>query len=119
LRGIEDGTVGRLEIAKRRDADRRQTTARKALSAWPIRAHPAAYHLWLDLPPPWRAEAFAAAAGRAGIVVTPAAAFAVQPAHAPDAVRLALGAASMKQLSAALAILAGLLREGPQATTLA
>lgn len=119
LRWIEDGTVGRLEIAKRRDADRRQTMARKVLAAWPIRAHPAAYHLWLDLPQPWRAEAFAAAAGRAGIVVTPAAAFAVQPAHAPDAVRLALGAASIKQLSVALSILERLLHEGPMSTTLA
>lgn len=118
LRWIEDGTVGRLEVAKRRDAARRQAMAHKALSAWSIRAHPAAYHLWLDLPRPWRAEAFAAAAGRAGIVVTPAAAFAVQAAHAPDAVRLALGAASLKQLSAALAILARLLREGPTAPSL-
>ncbi len=56
-----------------------------------IQADRGSYHLWLELPRGWRAEAFAAASARAGVAVTPASAFAMAPGHAPAAVRLALG----------------------------
>lgn len=56
----------------------------------PAQGDPRAYHLWMELPEPWRADAYAAAAARLGIAVAPASAFAVSPGHAPNAVRLAL-----------------------------
>ncbi|CEJ10520.1 hypothetical protein BN1110_00796 [bacterium YEK0313] len=56
-----------------------------------------------------------AAAARRGIAVTPASAFAVMPGHGPNAVRLALSVAATDRLDAALAELAAILREGPDA----
>src|ERR1700730_10493732 len=52
---------------------------------------PAAPHLWVTLPEPWRADDFVATARRRGVGIIPAAAFAVarQP---PEAVRICLGA---------------------------
>ncbi|GAA4435405.1 aminotransferase-like domain-containing protein [Phytohabitans houttuyneae] len=103
---MADGTVAGLVRAKRRDAAERQAMAGKILRGYALRADPHAYHCWWELPEPWRAETFVAAAARHGIAVTPAAAFAVGPAHAPNAVRLALAAPPVDTLSAALAALA-------------
>ncbi len=63
---------------------------------------PQAYHLWLELPETWRAEAYAAAALRQGIALLPASSFAVHPGHAPNAVRLALASPSREELDRAL-----------------
>jgi DNA-binding transcriptional MocR family regulator len=105
------GVVSRLEAGKRAAAAERQALVAERLAGFSVRADPAAYHCWWELPAPWRAETFVAAAGRRGIAVTPAAAFAVGPAHAPNAVRLAL-APPVPVLAAALDVLAGLARGG-------
>ena len=111
---ITDGVVDRLGEVKRADARARQALAREKLAGLEIRADPRAYHLWLELPSAWRAEAFAAAAARRGIALTPAAAFAVVPAHAPNAVRLALASTPMEVLGAALSTLQRLALSGPE-----
>lgn len=110
-RWLSDGVVEALVEGKRADAAARQTLARRILPT--LRADPAAYHAWLPLPDPWRAETFVAAAARRGIALTPAAAFAIVPAHSPDAVRLALSAPPRERLEQALTTLATLLSEGP------
>jgi DNA-binding transcriptional MocR family regulator len=111
-----DGTVDRLVQAKRRDAAARQALVRDRLAGFAVRADPAAYHCWWELPEPWRAETFVAAAARRGIAVTPAAAFAVGPGRAPGAVRLAVVAPAEDDLAAALDTLAGLARSTPEDT---
>ncbi|GAA4674728.1 PLP-dependent aminotransferase family protein [Phytohabitans rumicis] len=110
-RWMSDGTTATLVEAKRRDAAARQELARKALHGYAVRADPHAYHCWWELPEPWRAETFVAAAARHGIAVTPAAAFTVGPGHAPNAVRLALAAPPVDTLAAALTVLATLARD--------
>jgi DNA-binding transcriptional MocR family regulator len=105
------GVVARLEAGKRAAAAERQALVAERLAGFTVRADPAAYHCWWELPAPWRAETFVAAAARRGIAVTPAAAFAIGPAHAPNAVRLAL-APPVPVLAAALDVLAGLARAG-------
>ena len=110
VRWLVDGTATVLEGAKRADAVARQRLASACLAGLPVRANPAAYHLWLDLPVHWRAEAYVLAAARHGIAVTPAAAFAVLPAHAPNAVRLALASPDRDALVPALTTLADLAR---------
>jgi DNA-binding transcriptional MocR family regulator len=110
-RWMADGPIADLVRAKRRDAAERQRIAGKILDGYPLRADPHAYHCWWELPEPWRAETFVAAAARHGIAVTPAAAFAVGPAHAPNAVRLALAAPPVSVLARALETLAALARE--------
>ncbi|BCB81809.1 hypothetical protein Pflav_082190 [Phytohabitans flavus] len=107
---MADGTVADLVRAKRRDAAERQRIVGKILDGYSVRADPNAYHCWWELPEPWRAETFVAAAARHGIAVTPAAAFAVSPAHSPNAVRLALAAPPVDALSAASEVLAAVAR---------
>jgi DNA-binding transcriptional MocR family regulator len=104
-----DGTVAELMRLKRIDAARRQQLAAKLLAGFEIQADRNAYHLWLTLPPHWRSQTFVAAAARRDIALTPSTTFAVSPGHAPNAVRLALGAPSIEQLETGLRILSGLL----------
>jgi DNA-binding transcriptional MocR family regulator len=111
---LTDGTVTAVEQAKRQDAAARQRTVRERLAGFAVTADPHAYHCWWELPDPWRADTFVAAAARRGIAVTPAAAFAVVPGHAPNAVRLALSSPTPDSLSAALDVLASLASSTPE-----
>ncbi|WP_454626369.1 aminotransferase-like domain-containing protein [Bradyrhizobium cenepequi] len=104
-----DGTVSELARLKRIDAARRQQMAAKLLTGFEIQANAKAYHLWLTLPPHWRSQTFVAAAARRDIALTPSTTFAVAPGHAPNAVRLALGAPTLEQLETGLRALSGIL----------
>jgi DNA-binding transcriptional MocR family regulator len=110
---IADGTAQALTEAKRADAAARQELAAASLAGLAVRADPAAYHCWWELPAPWRADTFVAAAARLGIAVTPAAAYAVSPGQAPSAVRLALASPPLPALVSALESLASLARSSP------
>lgn len=112
-RWITDGTVARIVDGKRADAMRRQRLMRECLDGFTVHADPRAYHCWWELPNPWRAETFVAAAARRGIAVSPAAAFAVGSGHAPNAVRLALASPSETVLGGALGVLARIARAEP------
>ena len=76
LRWMADGTAERIAAAKREDAKARQRLARTTLDGLGLRGDHRAYHLLLELPERWRAEAFVALAARQGIAITPAGAFA-------------------------------------------
>ncbi|WP_409567538.1 PLP-dependent aminotransferase family protein [Methylobacterium sp. J-030] len=102
MRWMAGGSAAALAAVKRRDAASRQVIAREALADLRVVGDGRAYHLWLELPETWRAEAFAAAALRQGIALIPAPAFAVAPGHAPNAVRLALAVPSPADLDQAL-----------------
>ncbi|GAA1232292.1 PLP-dependent aminotransferase family protein [Prauserella halophila] len=115
-RWIADGTVGELVAGKRADAARRQELMRTRLDGFAVRADPRSYHCWWELPEPWRADTFVAAAARHGIAVSPAASFTIDEGHAPSAVRLALAAPPESVLTDALDALARLARGGPDDT---
>ncbi len=108
-RMMGDGTVSELVRLKRIDAARRQQMAARYLAGFEIQADPQSYHLWLSLPSHWRSQTFVAAAARRDIALTPSTTFAVSPGHAPNAVRLALGAPTSEQLEQALRTLSGML----------
>ncbi|MHA6619754.1 aminotransferase-like domain-containing protein [Pseudonocardia sp. DLS-67] len=112
-RWMADGVVAEIQRAKREDAARRQAMVGERLAGFTVRADPAAYHCWWELPAPWRAETFVAAAARRGIAVTPAASYAAGAGHAPSAVRLALATPPLDVLATALDVLAGLGRGAP------
>jgi DNA-binding transcriptional MocR family regulator len=112
VRWIGDGTVARLVEAKRADAARRQGIVRRELAGFTVRADPGAYFAWWELPAPWRADTFAAAAAAHGIAVTPGTAFAVDPRRTPDAVRLGLATAPEPDLCRALRTLAAVAAQG-------
>lgn len=113
-RWLCDGAVATITAGKRRDARARQELARTRLAGQILQSDPDAYHCWWELPEPWRAETFVAAAARRGIAVTPAAAFTVGTSHAPNAVRLGLAAPPLPTLSWALDTLAALARSSPE-----
>ncbi|MGW3283696.1 aminotransferase-like domain-containing protein [Streptomyces sp. NPDC001002] len=110
VRWIGDGTVARLVAAKRADAVRRQRLLAEVLDGFRVRSDPRAYFAWWELPAPWRADTFTAAAAAHGIAVTPGSAFAVDPRRTPDAVRLGLGSAGFPDLERALRMLGDVVR---------
>lgn len=110
VRWVLSGVAKAVERDKRQDARQRNKIARRLLKGWDIATDHNSYHLWLTLPPDWRSEDFAARAKERGIAVTPATAFAVEPAMAPNAVRLALASPRMNALKDALTSLASLLQ---------
>ena len=112
------GVLSRVEAAKRVDAAERGALVAERLAGFRVQGDPASYHRWWELPEQWRAETFVAAAGRRGIALSPAAAFAVLPGHAPNAVRLALSAPPIPVLASALDVLAGLAAGSPEDTLL-
>ncbi|MFF1447744.1 PLP-dependent aminotransferase family protein [Streptomyces sp. NPDC058274] len=122
VRWITDGTVDRLVAAKRADAAARQRLVAEHLAGFAVRADPRAYYAWWELPAPWRADTFTAAAARRGIAVTPGPAFQVAVARgsaavpapgAVDAVRLGLASAPRQELAWALRTLAAVARSAP------
>ncbi|MBE9606451.1 PLP-dependent aminotransferase family protein [Acetobacteraceae bacterium H6797] len=115
---LDRGLLASLEQAKRADARRRQSIAREILTGLSVVASPEAYHLWLELPEPWRAESYVAAAARRGIAIWAGAAFSVSPAHAPAAVRIALAAPPEERIAEGLRSLADLARSGGEGSAL-
>ncbi|SEG90060.1 DNA-binding transcriptional regulator, MocR family, contains an aminotransferase domain [Actinacidiphila yanglinensis] len=113
---VGDGTVARLCAAKREEAALRQALAAEVLRGFALRTDPHSCFCWWDLPEPWRADTFVAAAGRRGIAVTPAASFAAGSRRAPDAVRIGLASPPRDVLRGALATLAALARTLPDDT---
>ncbi|MET9832133.1 PLP-dependent aminotransferase family protein [Streptomyces sp. NPDC006385] len=113
VRWIADGTVRRLVAAKRADAAHRQRLLGEELRGFAVRSDPRGCFAWWELPAPWRADTFTAAAAAHGIAVTPGPAFAVDPSRTPDAVRLGLASAPEPDLRRALRTLAGVVRTAP------
>ncbi|MER7700149.1 PLP-dependent aminotransferase family protein [Streptomyces sp. NPDC096095] len=108
-----DGAVDVLVRAKQRQAGERQEIAHRHLGGFRTRGAPASYYRWWELPHPWRADTFVAAAARHGIAVTPAAAFSAGRRRGPHAIRLGLASPTEEVLSRALATLGDLARSAP------
>jgi DNA-binding transcriptional MocR family regulator len=100
-RWLDDGTVARLEAAKRADASARQSIAREVLAGLPLVGHPSSYFVWLPLAQDARADRIAALLAGKGISVATAEPYATS-APAPQALRLALGSAELDSLRRAL-----------------
>ncbi|WP_242909883.1 aminotransferase-like domain-containing protein [Actinomadura terrae] len=111
---IAAGAVEAVGAAKRADAASRQRIAAECLAGAAVRSDPSSYFCWWDLPSPWRADTFVAAAGRRGIAVTPAAAFVVGTTGAPRAVRVGLASPPPEALARALTVLAEIAAGTPE-----
>ena len=98
---LEDGTVGRLEAEKRKDAAARQAIVGEVLDGLRCVRHPSSYFAWLPLPEETRADLVAAALMREGVSVSTAEPFATSK-HVPHALRLALGSVGLDGLRSAL-----------------
>lgn len=117
---IRDGTADRLTSWQRQEMARRQKLAAQVLRGFEYRTLPAAMHIWLPLPDPWRVASFVVQARGRGISVAPAEAFVVGHVAAPQAVRISLGGATPApgELQRGLQAIAELLRARPPATFL-
>lgn len=101
-RWIQDGTADSLIDAKRQEAVARVALARKLFGKSIFALPKATYHIWLEMPEPWRASQFVSAAKRHGITITPSEAVVVGH-HPVNGVRICLGAAeSISRLDQAL-----------------
>jgi DNA-binding transcriptional MocR family regulator len=110
-RWIADGTLGAIVEAVRAESAARQAIAARALRGVDFAADPFGHHVWLSLPPPFRAAEFAAQAGRSGLAIVPSGAFATGKKH-PEAVRVSLGVApNHRALEKALDLLAALITD--------
>jgi DNA-binding transcriptional MocR family regulator len=110
---IENGTAERLVATLRAEMKARQALATEVLAGFELRSQPVSFHALLMLPEHWPAASFAASALAGGVRVTPAAMFATDRAHAPNAVRISVAAAADRAaLAEALGVLAALLRGG-------
>lgn len=98
---LDDGTVARLEAAKRKDAKARQAIVTEVLGDWPCVRHPASYFVWLPLGEDVRADQVAMALMQDRIAVATAEPFATT-APVPHAIRLALGSVELDPLREAL-----------------
>ncbi|WP_377272340.1 PLP-dependent aminotransferase family protein [Peterkaempfera sp. SMS 1(5)a] len=113
-RWLTDGTAETLVLAKREEVAARRKIADRSLAGFTVRADPQACSIWWELPEPWRAETFVAAAARRSIAVTPGAAFVVGAGQAPNAVRLGLASPSREILAGALDTLAAIAAGSPE-----
>jgi DNA-binding transcriptional MocR family regulator len=86
---IQNGIGRALADSHRKEAIERQQIARRILHGCDLSSELRAYHLWMRLPEPWSAEAFALELRMRGVAVTPSSAFATTR-NAPAAVRLCL-----------------------------
>jgi DNA-binding transcriptional MocR family regulator len=113
LSWIADGTAAHVADLKRKDARHRQALVADILGEAPRSADRNAFHLWLELPEHWRADAFVSAAALRGVAITPASAFAVTPGRAPNAVRIAITAPPPREMERGLRVLRELLAAMP------
>jgi DNA-binding transcriptional MocR family regulator len=113
---IEDGTADRFVNWHRVETAARQKIAQEILNEYTLSAHPASYHLWLNLPSRWRVADFVLTAKARGVDVTPSSAFSIDPNQLPNAVRISLGAPSSREiLQTGLEIVAKVLQSRPLA----
>lgn len=110
---LSDGTAARLLAAVREEANQRQRMAHAILAGY-SHAEVQGLHLWLNLSSSWPASHFAEAAANAGLVVTPALAFAITE-ETPNAIRICLGSIKTRShLQTALQQLSQLLAQRPE-----
>jgi DNA-binding transcriptional MocR family regulator len=113
---IEDGTARRIMDAQLAEIRARHDLARQLLPEEWLESDPACMFVWLKLPPPWRADDFAANAKARGVVVMPSSAFAVDRAEVEHGVRINLACASSREeLVRALQTVAQTLRDRARA----
>jgi DNA-binding transcriptional MocR family regulator len=112
---ILNGIGRELADSHRDEAIERQKLARRILDGHDLSRELRAYHLWLRLPEPWSADAFALELRMRGVAVTPSSAFATTR-NAPAAVRLCLcEPPERSQLERGLEIIAATARAMPGA----
>jgi DNA-binding transcriptional MocR family regulator len=100
---LADGTIDKVIRLRRAAVGQRLTVMRRALGARRYVMTAGVPHVWLDVPPGWRAESLHAALLQAGVSVAPCAQFTAGATRPPQGVRISSGALlSMRQFGDAM-----------------
>ncbi len=97
MRWIQNGKGDKLIEWQRAEADARMRIAGDILSGFDIRGHDSCYQIWLELPEPWRADAFRQQAERRGIYFLSGESFVVGRQPAPHAIRICVGSCRTRE----------------------
>jgi DNA-binding transcriptional MocR family regulator len=112
---IRDGTADQLALRIRSDVRRRQVVAARVLEGLTFRTHPAAFHLWLDLPEPWRGGDVVRTAAQRGLSMTATEMFVPGRGEPPHALRVTISATEDEaELETGLATLRDILESRPE-----
>ncbi|MEQ9814995.1 MAG: PLP-dependent aminotransferase family protein [Azospirillaceae bacterium] len=112
---INDGTAAVLTAQIRAVVAARQTVARRVFAGLSVNMAPASFHAWLQLPDPWRAQDFVAAAAKKRLSVPSTDLFVPGRSVTPHAVRITLTAtAGELELEAALTELREIIASQPE-----
>ncbi len=112
-RWITDGTADHLNAWQRGETRARQQIAARILSGLTYKADPMGLHVWLPLPPPWRADDLRIAAEKRGVKILSGEVFAVGQQAAPQAVRLSLGCEpDRERMTRGVGVIAELIKSG-------
>jgi DNA-binding transcriptional MocR family regulator len=112
---VNEGSIDRILTRNRSEARSRQKLAGEILKKFKVDSHPASFHLWIQLPEPWRQNEFEMQARKRGLIIPSSDAFVIGRNHKTHSVRIGLGVADKTTLVAGLERLAALVSEGPQA----
>ncbi|EPC01118.1 GntR family transcriptional regulator [Litchfieldella anticariensis FP35 = DSM 16096] len=111
---LANGMVEALAQEQRELLAERQRLAARLLSDHPLSSRPSSLHVWVSLPPLWRAEELQQQAEQEGLAITTAQPFMVDQSPPPKRVRLSLGAEQdIARLAEGLQCLATLLEDAP------
>ncbi len=111
-RWVEDGTAEELSLWQRQKLKSRYDIVCDELAGFDWCGHPAALHLWLNLPEGWDSASFVAHARQLNIAVSPETPFLAPRSQPQNAVRLAIGSIQdVNRFQQALRMLAGLLKQ--------
>lgn len=111
-RWILDGTADDILIRRRAVDQARRNAAGRILEGLTFIMPPGSLHAWLQLPDPWHASQFVAAAKDRGVTLSAAHAFSIGRDRSPFAVRICLGPPrSQAKMEEGLHILRGILDE--------
>lgn len=110
-----NGTDGEEMIKwQRLEAEARMKIATDVLGQYNIRGHEHSYQIWLELPEPWRAEAFRDQAARKGVYFLSGDAFVVGRQQAPHAIRICVGSCrTREEVKEGVEIIRDLLKGSP------
>jgi len=91
-RWIEDGTAEKVIESSRIESRLRQSILRKYMGKYELNGATGAYHDWLILPKPWRADTFCMRARERNVSILPAHVFHTGKKEPVNAVRICYGA---------------------------
>ncbi|MEA2781696.1 MAG: hypothetical protein QOK29_3240 [Rhodospirillaceae bacterium] len=106
---IRTGTAARLAALQRKELIRRHDLLKKSLGGFEYNELPSSLHVWMPLPPNWRADALTRQAKARGVIIVPSEVFVIGHNPAPQAVRISLGAVGRPDLKNALETLSDVL----------